>query len=68
MKLYIDFKLAEIKTIKDLATRFHTSSNTLRKTFLRSEKVPLSDYIRQRKVEAMKELLLVGNDHYYSFA
>lgn len=57
--------LPEVKTIHDLETRLQIPADTLRKNFLREESIPLSEYIMMRKVEAMKELLIVSDEPCY---
>lgn len=62
VKLMVDLHLANAKTIFDVAKLVQMPSETLRKKFLREEGIHLNDYIHHRKVQAMKELLLIS-DH-----
>ena len=59
IKKCIEIHLLKIKTISDVARLLNVSKETLRKAFLRQEKIPLGDYILYQKVLFMKELLLV---------
>ena len=62
VKSFVNQNIKEVKTIHCVSERLKMSYDTLRKSFLRVERIPLADYITQRKVQAMKELLLVA-DH-----
>jgi methylphosphotriester-DNA--protein-cysteine methyltransferase len=62
IKSFIDLNIKEIKTVHCVARMLNVSYDTLRKTFLRKERVPLADYIMAKKVEVMKEHLVVAND------
>lgn len=55
--IWIDLHLDAIETITDIAAHFGVAEETLRKTFARAEGVPLSDYLRKKRVEVMKHLL-----------
>jgi AraC-like DNA-binding protein len=61
VKTIVDIKLKDVKTIQSVARHLHVSSETLRKSFLRNENIPLGDYIVERKVLAMKELLTISD-------
>lgn len=62
IKNFIDQNIKEIKTIHCVSERLKISYDTLRKSFLRAERMPMAVYITQRKVQAMKDLLL-NADH-----
>jgi AraC-like DNA-binding protein len=62
IKSCVDFNLARVKTISDVAKILKMSSETLRKKFEREEGVSLRGYIFCRKIELMIELLLVENN------
>ena len=62
VKMFIDQNIKHVKTIQSISSRMMIPYDTLRKTFLRHERVPLGNYITMRKVQAMKEMLLVGDD------
>ncbi len=66
VKLCIDYHLKEVITVQSVAERLKVSPETLRKTFLREENIHLGDYIVQRKLQAMKELLLMSELPCYS--
>jgi len=66
LKNLVDFHLPKINTISDAAARLNISAETLRKNFLRKERIHLHDYIYERKVQLMKELLLMDNDSCYN--
>lgn len=66
IKSFIDLNISKIKRGHVVAEMLHLSYNTLRKTFLRVERVPLADYIAAKKLAAMKEHLLIAQDHCYS--
>lgn len=57
VKVWIDLHLDAIETITDVAAHFGVAEGKLRKTFARAEGVPLSDYLRKKRVEVMKQLL-----------
>ena len=61
VKLMIDLHLSNAKTIESVAKLLKSPPETLRKKFLRMEKVHLHDYILERKVKAMKEMLLISD-------
>lgn len=65
VKLMVDLHLSDVKTISGVAKMLLVPSETLRKKFLRKEKIHLSDYIMHRKVQAMKELLLISEEPCY---
>ena len=62
VKNFVDLNIKEVKTIHCVSERLKMSYDTLRKSFLKTERIPLADYITQKKVQAMKELLLMA-DH-----
>ncbi|MFA6468749.1 MAG: helix-turn-helix domain-containing protein [Bacteroidota bacterium] len=62
VKLFVDQNIKEVKTIHNVARKLNMSYDTLRKSFLRKEQVPLADYITMRKVQAMQEFLLLRDD------
>lgn len=62
IKSYVDLNIKMVKTIRSVSKPLNISYDTLRKSFLRHERTPLAEYIANRKVQAMKELLLVGDD------
>ncbi len=57
VKWYVEQHIKEVKTIHNVSRRLQLSYDTLRKSFLRQERIPLANYIVQRKVQAMKQLL-----------
>ncbi len=65
VKLLVDHHLSDVKTIADIASFMDIHPETLRRVFLRKEKIHLGDYIMRRKVDAMKEHLLVTDDPCY---
>lgn len=62
IKWYVEQHIKEVKTIHSVSTPLQLSYDTLRKSFLRKERIPLADYIVQRKIQAMKDLLVTA-DH-----
>lgn len=62
IKSFVDTNIKEIKTVHCVARLLNVSYETLRKTFLRQERMPLAEYIILKKVEVMKEHLLMVND------
>ena len=62
VKNFVDQNIKNVKTIHCVSERLKMSYDTLRKSFLKAERIPLADYITKRKVQAMKELLLMA-DH-----
>lgn len=62
IKWFVEQHIKQVKTITSVSTPLQLSYDTLRKSFLRKERIPLGDYITQRKVQAMKDLL-VAADH-----
>jgi|GEM_PF-1451736 len=65
LKDLVDFHISEINTVSDVAGHLNTSAETLRKYFLRKEKIHLHDYIYERKVQLIKELLMNSDDSCY---
>lgn len=65
IKSLIDSHLPDVKTINDVSEKLQIPANTLRKNFLREERIPLGEYIIQRKVEAMKEMLILTDEPCY---
>jgi AraC-like DNA-binding protein len=63
IKFMVDLHLTEAKTITGVAKMLKMPSETLRKKFLREEGIHLHEYIYQRKVKLMKELLLNSDEH-----
>ncbi len=61
----VDLHLTEASTISGVATMVNIPSETLRKKFFRKEGVHLNVYIHRRKVQAMKELLLISDEPCY---
>ncbi len=57
VKTTVDLHLREFKTIDSVADHMNVSRETLRKRFLRDERVSLSEYINRCKITAMKEYL-----------
>jgi two-component system response regulator YesN len=57
VKKTIKSNLRDLKKVEDVAQLLGASTETLRKDFIREEKIPLSDYIRLKRVETMSELL-----------
>ncbi|MEW5799151.1 MAG: AraC family transcriptional regulator [Bacteroidota bacterium] len=62
IKRYVEFHLAEIKTISDIASPTHVCYETLKKIFSREENISLSDYNVGSKVQAMKEMLVITEE------
>ncbi len=62
IKWFVEQHIKEVKTIHSVSAPLQLSYDTLRKSFLRKEGVPLGDYIVQRKIQAMKDLLVTA-DH-----
>lgn len=62
VKMFVDQHIKEVKTIHSVAERLQVHYDTLRKSFLRNERIALSDYIVRQKVQAMKEHLVLGDD------
>jgi YesN/AraC family two-component response regulator len=62
VKLMVDLHLTEANTITGVAKMLKIPSETLRRKFLREEGIHLHDYIYQRKVKLMKELLLISDE------
>jgi AraC-like DNA-binding protein len=62
IKFMVDLHLTEAKTITSVAKMLKMPSETLRKKFLREEGIHLHEYIYQRKVKLMKELLLNSDE------
>lgn len=62
VKLFVEQNIKDVKTIQCVAEKLNVPYDTLRKSFLRVERIPLADYITMKKVQAMKELLLMA-DH-----
>jgi two-component system response regulator YesN len=61
VKRLIEEHCAEIRSIKDLARFTNYSSETIRKDFVRSEHITLSEYIARTRVEKAKHLLETTN-------
>lgn len=59
VKSTVDLHLREFKSIDSVADHMLVSRETLRKRFLRDERVSLSEYINRRKIAAMKEYLIL---------
>jgi AraC-like DNA-binding protein len=57
VKSFIRKHISEIKTVSELAVKLNLHVETLRKNFLREEKIPLSSFILSERVKAMKRLL-----------
>ena len=62
IKSYIEQNIKQVKTIHSVSKKLNVSYDTLRKSFLRVERIPLAEYITAKKIQAMKELLLL-EDH-----
>jgi len=58
VQVWIDSNLARIRGAEDVAAQFKVSQETLRKKFACECGVTLWQYIRARKVERMKHLLV----------
>lgn len=59
VKTFVDLNLKQIRSVHTIADRLGIPYDTLRKVFLRTENMPLADYIAERKVVVMKEHLSV---------
>jgi len=57
VKKYIAGHLPAIHSIEDVARELGVSAQTLRKDFMRCERVSLREYIVARRVEEMREML-----------
>jgi two-component system, response regulator YesN len=57
LKLWIQNNAHAVRTIGDIADAFGIKPNTLRKDFRRKEGKPLSAFLRETRVDAMKEML-----------
>jgi AraC-like DNA-binding protein len=57
VKKYIASHLPAIHTIQDVARELGVSAQTLRKDFVRTEKISLREYIAGQRVESMRDLL-----------
>jgi methylphosphotriester-DNA--protein-cysteine methyltransferase len=57
VKNYIASHLPAIRTIQDVARELGVSAQTLRKDFVRSERISLREYIEARRIESMQDLL-----------
>ena len=57
VKSYIASHLPAIRTIQDVARELGVSAQTLRKDFVRSERVSLREYIEVQRVGAMQDFL-----------
>jgi two-component system response regulator YesN len=62
IKSFVDLNIKEIKSVHCVARMLNVSYHTLRKSFLRIEKMPLAEYITLKKIEVIKEHLVVAND------
>lgn len=62
IKSFIDLNIKEIKTVHCVARMLGIPYDTLRKAFLRKERMPLANYITMKKIEVIKEHLVVAND------
>jgi YesN/AraC family two-component response regulator len=60
--MYVDQHIKEMKSIHTVADRLKIHYDTLRKSFLKNEQIALAEYITMKKVQAMKELLVTGDD------
>ncbi|MDD8019049.1 MAG: hypothetical protein PHP42_11790 [Bacteroidota bacterium] len=65
IKKIIDFHLSEVKTVSDVAALLNVPLETLRKKFFREEKIHLCDYVIQRKVQLMRECLIIDDEPCY---
>ncbi len=61
VKITIEKNIGTISTISDAAAHLKMSPETLKKKFRREEGVSLSEFIDQKKIEAMKKLLQEHN-------
>ncbi len=66
IKFMVDLHLTDANTVISVAQMLKMPSETLRKKFLREEGLHLNEYIQRRKVQAMKELLLISNDRCFA--
>jgi AraC-like DNA-binding protein len=57
VKDYVVVHLPTIHSIRDVARELGMSSHTLRKDFMRAERISLRDFIASRRLEKMQELL-----------
>ena len=57
VKSYIREHILELKTLKEIAARLNVCAETLRKEFLRSENIVISDFISDERIGKMKQLL-----------
>ena len=64
LKQFIDFHLSEIRSSTDIQCNSINSNESLEGKFYAAERVPLNEYIMERKVEAMKEFLLISSEPY----
>lgn len=57
VKEFIHNHILEVKTLKELAARLSLCPETLRKDFLRKERVQISSFLLSERINKMKQLL-----------
>jgi len=57
VKAYVAGHLPSIHSIHDIAREMGVSAETLRKNFMRSERISLREYITEQRIGRMQELL-----------
>ena len=57
---YIDQNFATIRSIDEIADHVHLSNEYLSRSFTRHVGIPISDYLRKKRISYSKELLLAG--------
>ncbi|MFA5834356.1 MAG: hypothetical protein WDA22_12845 [Bacteroidota bacterium] len=62
VKEVVHQNVKKIKSIQCVSERLHVSYETLRKSFLKKEHIPLANYITIQKVQGMKQHLLEEDD------
>ena len=62
VKSFVSSNLRNVKKTQHVATELNCSLDKLKKSFLKSEKVSLSRFIRDSRVARMKERLLISED------
>jgi AraC-like DNA-binding protein len=57
LKLWIQRNIHTVRTLEEIAGAFDVQPNTLRKNFRKQEGKPLSAFLKEARVDAMKEML-----------
>lgn len=62
VKEVVKQNIKKVRSISCVSEKLNVSYETLRKSFLKKERIPLANYITMKKVQAMKQHLITADD------